>query len=272
MKTKTPVPTNLMNTTPSGGEVDIGLYRITVYPTIGGGAFGHVCKAVHKDTLERVAAKGIRYSWDDENDDMCNVALAEAENMKRIRHENIVPLIDYESHEGTVWIFMELCEEGDLDRYMRRNAEMTFARKCNIMVQIASAVNYLHSLNPPIIHRDIKPQNVLMKHDENGAEIALLSDFGFAKLFDRSFTLTGSKFYFAANISQKGTPHYMAPEFFLLESSSEIYTTAVDIFGLGLLYVGLLEVKPGCSSTLPLSGKKLYWLLIYNGYLYILYS
>ena len=116
------------------------------------------------------------------------------------------------------------------------------------MRETASAIHHLHNHSPQIIHRDIKPQNILMT-DIGGKHVAKLSDFGFAKLYDHSHS--GSACY----TSNKGTTCYMAPEFFIYEEGELAYSASVDVFSLGLVYFAIKEYSPNNMSTNPVSGK-----------------
>ena len=81
-----------------------------------------------------------------------------------------------------------------------------------LMHQMAEAVACLHNNNPPIIHRDIKPGNVFVKHID-GEDFALHTDLGFAKLFDYNISIAGLLVYRDYHESLKGTPSFMAPDF-----------------------------------------------------------
>ena len=149
---------------------------------------------------------------------------------------------------------MEYCELGDLDEYLHKNNNLPFAKRLDIMYQTAQAVSYLHQGKTPIIHRDIKPENVLMKR-ENDVDIAKLTDFGFAKLYDYSLSVKGSTVYKQLHGTLRETPRYMAPEFFLLDEAELQYTASVDVFSLGLMCKVILDFSPENKSTFPLSGK-----------------
>ena len=239
---------------PLEGEVDVGQYRVTLLPHIGSGSFGQVYKAVHRHTKELVAVKGIKCVFEGEFiKDSQDMALAEAESMKRINHPNILSLLDFQMYKGTAWLFMEYCEKGDLEKYLQANVNISLAKKYDIMLQSASAVLHMHHHKPPIIHRDIKPANILMKKGPTG-DVAMLTDFGFAKLYDLNLSQCGSVVYRNFHESVKGTPCYMAPEFYLEEESGVKYTATVDVFSLGLMFAVMLDFGPENRSMQPLSG------------------
>ena len=236
---------------PGQGEVDIADYRITVYPSIGSGAFGTVCEALYKPSKMKVAAKGIKVGnqgrW---YEDRIVMAQEEGETMKRVSHPNIVKLYEYCLYKDTVWLLIEFCSLGDLDKYLETNPELSFKNRIQIMREAGAAIYHLHNHSPQIIHRDIKPQNILMTYI-GGKHVAKLSDFGYAKLYDHSLSQSGSPFY----TSMKGTSRYMAPEFFLYEEGELAYSASVDVFSLGLVFFAIKEYSPNNMLTFPVSGK-----------------
>ena len=178
------------------------------------------------------------------------MAEEEGDTMKRVSHPNIVKLFEYCPHKDTVWLFMEFCDLGDLEKYLEMYPELPFQKRLRIMNETGLAVQHLHSHSPQIVHRDIKPQNILMS-DIGGKHVAKLSDFGYAKLYDHSLSQSGSAFY----TSMKGTTRYMAPEFFLCEEDELTYSASVDVFSLGLVFFVIKDYSPTSFSTFPVSGK-----------------
>ena len=235
------------------GQVDIDKYRVTVYPNIGSGTFGQVCEGIDKVARNAIAAKGIKIaSSGQEYREMEKLAIAEGEKMRAIDYIHIVKFLSYCKHEDTIWLFMEFCDLGDFDQYMKLNPTLPIPKRIQMLYQITCAVDYLHHHNPPIIHRDIKPGNALMK-TVGGIHIAKLTDFGYAKLYD--FSLSNPTFSTMVNKSSAGTPIYSAPEFFLKPNGSLEYTASVDIFSLGLMHAVILQYSPDNQSTFPNSGK-----------------
>ena len=163
-----------------------------------------------------------------------NMAESEAEVMKTVRHRHIVRLLDYAIAHRSAWLFMSFCDRGDFNHYLNNNADMPIGKIFILMHQMAEAVSYLHGNDPPMIHRDIKPGNVLMKNI-NGNDCAMLTDFGLSKIYHYNMSITGSLAYRYYHESFKGTPSFMAPEFFMEEPTGLKYTATVDIFSLGLV-------------------------------------
>ena len=223
------------------GDVKIGKYKVTLTKVLGSGSYGTVHPAVNRNTKEKVAVKKMIFAFGtDTNEGIRQLAEFEAETMMIIRHPNILSLLDYETAYGCAWLFMPLCELGDMNRYLSNNADMSLGKRLILMLQMAEAVACLHGNYPPIIHRDIKPGNVLIKRI-NGEDCAMLTDFGFAKLYDYNMSIAGSMVYREYHESLKGTESFMAPEFFMEDPTEIKYTATVDVFSFGLVNSIILE-------------------------------
>ena len=233
-------------------EADVGDYRITLLPPIGHGSFGQVCQAINMRTKQAAAAKQLHYSI--LGDEISVMAISEITNMLVVQQRNIVRFYNYEKDGSIFWLFMEYCNLGNLKMYLDNNASLPFHRRCEIMYQISCAILYLHQHRLRIIHRDVKPENVLMQKVQN-RDVAKLTDFGFAKIYDCAESTTDSKFYSLINETKGGTASYMAPEFYLNEDGNPQYTATVDIFSEGLLLAVILDYGPNNQSVFPLSGK-----------------
>ena len=237
------------------GEFDIGNYRVTLTDDIGSGSFGTVFQAMNRQTREKLAVKKIKYMFGTEiNDELRNIAETEAESMRMVRHAHIVSLLDYKIANGSAWIFMPYCDRGDLNRYLTNYADMPIGKRFIMMYHLANAVSCLHRHTPPIIHRDIKPGNVLVKCI-NGEDCVMLTDFGYAKLYDYNMSITDSLVYRDYHDSLKGTSSFMAPEFFMKDPTGLKYTATVDIFSLGLMYSIIFECSQGNKNLHPMSGR-----------------
>ena len=162
----------------------------------------------------------------------------------QLRHENIISIFDAgiisvngddftkikgASKEDKAFFVMEYVPGGDLEQYLnsfiKSNLSMPINRVLNLVKQILSGLNTLHKANPPIIHRDLKLNNILLSYDYNGDIVIKISDFGFAK----EVTTGISDFEIA------GTRPYMAPECF-----KKISTTKTDIYAVGVIFYQLL--------------------------------
>lgn len=134
-------------------------------------------------------------------------------------HENVVQNLTNFEDSTNIYLLMELAEEGHL--YSRLKAARFFDEKtaAKYMFDILKAVNYLHERDPPIIHRDIKAENILFFYDK-----LKLADFGWSSMKDKVRT------------TFCGTPDYLAPEMILERGHNE----KLDLWTLGILMYELL--------------------------------
>lgn len=158
----------------------------------------------------------------------------EAQAAGRLEHPNIVPVYDVGRHEGRAYYAMQLVEGPSLCVELPRlNANHRAAAQ--IMAVIARAIHYAHGQG--IIHRDMKPANILFDRDGT----PLVTDFGLAKQTENANTLTLSG-------QIVGTAAYMAPE----QAAGRSIGTATDIYALGAILYELLTGAPPFQATTTL--------------------
>ena len=176
------------------------------------------------------------------------IAQDELDILKNLtEHANVIKFFESSQDEDFMYLVTELGELGDLANYLiSKVPEMS--EKLKIMENTASGLYFLHSSSPPIIHRDIKLQNVILKKE--GSEIvAKLCDFGLSTFYQ----LDSDKVLNMFTEVGKGTCGYMAPE--LLEDGRKQYDETVDVFALGLLFMVLLNRTQMHTSLKPYPGK-----------------
>jgi serine/threonine protein kinase len=154
----------------------------------------------------------------------------ESRAMARLTHPNILVVHDAGREQGHLFITMEYIAGGNLKDYME-SRPFTFADIPPIIHDLASALSYAHAQG--IVHRDVKPVNVLMdtrRRVDNGKETisrrAVLSDFGIAKMIESSNVITHT----GAGV---GTPEYMSPEQcrgVMVDARSDIYALGVMLY------------------------------------------
>ena len=148
--------------------------------------------------------------------------------MKIDPHPHIMSLLAFHFSDHKLWIMMEKCTE-NLNEYMR-NVNPNFDEQFELMAQSANAVAHMHNENPPLVHRDLTPGNLLIKLERKKAMV-MVADFGVSKLIDVNTYMT----------SAVGTTFFAAPEVCM----EKPYTFRVDVFSLGLLFLAMLQYKHG---------------------------
>jgi serine/threonine protein kinase/tetratricopeptide (TPR) repeat protein len=143
-------------------------------------------------------------------------------------HPNIVPIYEVGEHDGSCYFSMKFVEGGQLDEAVGR-APISIPQVAEVIAKLARTVHYAHEHG--ILHRDIKPGNILL--DTNGEPH--LTDFGLARLVEAESNVTGTR-------EAMGTPSYMPPEQ-ALGHNDEI-TSATDVYGLGAVFYQLLTGHP----------------------------
>jgi len=140
------------------GELKLGRVVVNLADIIGQGSFGIVFSGRDDKTGKKVAIKKISIKNDD---DIC-IAVEEIRNFDRLPvHPNLIRLLDFHYSDHAFWMVMDFCDKGDLDQYVCENIP-TMNTKLQIMFQIACAIAHMHGASPPMIHRDIKPGNILL--------------------------------------------------------------------------------------------------------------
>lgn len=158
----------------------------------------------------------------------------EAEAAASLDHAGIVPIYEVGERDGSCYFSMKFIEGGQLDEVVRR-APMSIRQAAELIAKVARTVHYAHEHG--ILHRDIKPGNVLL--DAKGEPH--LTDFGLARLVETESTVTRT-------LEVLGTPSYMAPEQAVGNNAG--VSSATDMYGLGaVLYQLLTDHPPFAGGT-----------------------
>ena len=202
---------------------------------IGKGGFGLVWKVIHKKTQKVYCIKVI------EKQGIIQQKLVDQMNreikiMYILNHPHCLRLKNHFEDDQNFYLVMPLAHKGQLYRILRKFKKFDEKTAAQILRETISALQYLHSFNPPIIHRDIKPENLLLN---NGGRV-LLADFGWSNFNDGDVRKTFC-----------GTPEYIAPEML----SKKGHDTRVDIWSIGVL---MFELLAGYSPFVAKSNQDLY--------------
>lgn len=205
-----------------------GRYEILKF--IGGGGMSRVYLA-HDIILDRdVAIKVLNYDFSNE-EELKRRFMREALSATSLTHPHIVDIYDVGEDGDIHYLVMQFVEGQTLKEYITSNGPLTPEQALPIMRQLVSAISNAHYNG--IVHRDIKPQNILMDHDGN----VIITDFGIAMaLSATAYTKTNSVL---------GTVHYLSPE----QARGGMATKKSDIYSLGIVFYELLTGK------LPFSGE-----------------
>ena len=163
----------------------------------------------------------------------------EARVAARLKHSNIVTIYEIGEEDGALFIAMELAQAGSLRDRLAKVGALDVEETIELLGPIAAALDFAHVNG--IIHRDVKPANILLDPDENGDVRPILTDFGLVKALANSAELTQS----GAII---GTVEYMAPEQADTDLAHEI-GPATDIYGLGVVAYHMLTGRVPFSDS-----------------------
>jgi serine/threonine protein kinase len=211
----------------------LGVYRIG--ELLGKGGMGYVYKAEHIKLGREVALKLLRGDYAKRRDAVLRF-FQEAKTVNRVRHRNIVDVTDFvELDDGTTFIIMELLRGQSLGKWARTGVDLP--RALAVLVQICDGLGAAHAVG--VVHRDLKPDNVIVIPTSDGAELVKLLDFGVAKLVNREDHDDDIGFQTAAG-SVIGTPAYMSPE----QAGGMAVDHRSDIYSLGAIMYELFCGQP----------------------------
>lgn len=215
----------------------LGQYRLEAL--IGSGGMGRVYRASHavlrRPTAIKIALPG------------SSIERFEREAMlhSSLSHPNTVTLYDYGRGEGgTFYVAMEYLQGYDLWALVQRTGRLPPARAVAILIQAAAALEEAHQRG--LVHRDVKPSNIMVTARGGLYDFVKVLDFGLARYFDPSTEETSASLA-GGPVAFAGTPGYAAPEVVSGETASHLS----DVFSLGTVAYFLLEgIAPFAAPTL----------------------
>jgi len=190
---------------------------IKLLNSIGSGSYGEVYKAIVNDDIVAVKRLHARSLRAEQVESFCS----EVSLMCQLKHPNIVGFVGAVTEPSALCIITEFCQNGSLaDLLLQPTIPMSFEWKLRAALDAARGMQYLHSSNPVILHRDLKSDNLLV--DANWR--VKVADFGLTRFLSKKA------------MTQVGTPMWMAPEII----TGEQYTENADVYAFGIILWELL--------------------------------
>ncbi|MEM3872550.1 MAG: serine/threonine-protein kinase [Nitrososphaeria archaeon] len=209
--------------------------KYEIIEEIGRGGMAIVYKALHP-FLERYVAIKILPEYFVQDKEFVERFSREAKTMVNLNHPNIVKIYDAGVFKNYYFIVMELIEGQTVKELIKTKGKLDIDLSLEITIQVANALSYAH--NKGIVHRDVKPSNILVEEKSNRS---VITDFGIAKaIYGTKLTQTGVSL---------GTPEYMAPEQFGTEL---VVDQRTDIYSLGIVLYEMLTGEIPFKGDTPI--------------------
>ena len=209
----------------------VGSSYILIRP-IGQGATGTVWRGVDRASGEPVAVKLLHESLL-RQPKLVTRFVQERTILLMLRHRNVVRVRDLFSVGESLGLVMDLVAGGSLREYLREHHTLPAGEAARLAAQVAAALAEAHELG--VIHRDLKPDNILLSLDGDRLDTRL-TDFGIARVLNTPSLTTPN--------AVVGTPHYMSPEAF----HGAAATPAADVYALGVLLYEMVSGRPPYDS------------------------
>ena len=204
--------------------------RYVIEDCVGEGGMGRVYRARHTRMSRRFAIK-VLYGDLAADETSRQRFEREAEAASRLQHPNLVSVVDFgQTTTGLLYLAMELVGGSSLRQLINEQAPFEVERATNLLRQLASGLEHAHDRG--LVHRDFKPDNVLITHTADG-ELAKILDFGIARIVEEGagkLTTDGMVM---------GTPAFMSPE----QASGKAVDHRTDLFALGMTMYEMLAGK-----------------------------
>lgn len=208
--------------------------RYRLIEKIGMGGMAIVYRAVDLRTGHNVAVKVLRPEYNEDREFISRFQ-REAEAASKMTHHNIVNLLDVGMDGENRYLVMEYVQGKTLKAVIQERGKLSAPLACQIAIRILSALEHAHRNG--IVHRDIKPQNILV-HEDGHIKVA---DFGIARIAD-SATLTHGD-------NVMGSVHYFSPE----QARGEGATAASDIYSTGIVLYEMLTGRVPYDGDNPVA-------------------
>lgn len=215
-----------------GAMVD-GRFRIEAHLATGG--MGEVYRAEHVHLKRPIALKMLRRALSGDHE-MWGRFEREAQLVSKLENPHIVRVFDFgRTSDGQLFLAMEFVEGQTLEKRLEQGP-LSPADAVEILAQVLDGLNEAHGLG--VVHRDLKPPNIMLGHRRDGGDRAKILDFGIARLGDALATSSTSKLTQMGVVV--GTPAYLAPE----QALADELDHRTDIYAMGCVAYELLTGKP----------------------------
>ena len=214
------------------GKVLDNRYELVEF--VGKGGMALVYRAIDKRTGHDVAVKILRPEYN-QDAEFCTRFDREAVAASKMSHHNIVNLLDVGQDDNMRYLVMEYVRGRTLKDVIKQNGPLKPAVAAQVAIRILSALQHAHKNG--IIHRDIKPQNILVHSDG----LIKVGDFGIARV-------VGSNTISTDDVVM-GSVHYFSPE----QAKGEPVTAASDLYSVGVVLYEMLTGKPPFDGETPVA-------------------
>ena len=235
-----------LNEGPLSGMLFEGKYKVGAL--LGEGGMGQVYRATHVMMRKEVALK-ILHPTMGLRPEIVERFRREAESAARLAHRNIIQVLDFgRAADATFYLVMEFIEGDSLSQALLEGP-MNWRRVCRLGIQMLSALEEAHKAG--VVHRDLKPDNIMLQLDAGGDEVLKILDFGIAKLAESEggvqVTQAGMIF---------GTPSYISPE----QAQGKNVTHKADLYSTGVILFTMLagRLPFEAASPIDLLGKHIH--------------
>ena len=196
---------------------------------VGEGGMGRIFRAFDPTLNRSVALKFLRWV----NHDGISDLVREARNQAQVDHPNICKVYEVKEWQGQVYVVMQFIDGQTLDRVAPL---MDLPQKVELMEKVADAVHAAHRKG--LIHRDLKPNNIMVEQTHDGAYVPFVLDFGLARDTERNNETRQGTI--------QGTAHYMAPE--QARGDTDLIERRTDVYALGVTLYELFTGAPPFSE------------------------
>lgn len=204
--------------------------RYEIIKVLGKGGMSTVYLAKDKRLNKNWAVKEVKESFRDQVD-----LSAEPNILKNLNHSGIPKIIDIFNENDNLYIVEDFIEGNNLEQYIKMNTDISITSILSITSKICEILEYLHGLEPPIIYRDLKPQNIIISNEQQ----VTLVDFGISKIYKANGNM---------DTVALGTKGYAAPEQYGANQSN----IRSDIYGLGAVIFFLINKRSPNTINEPL--------------------